>query len=486
MRFRLLIALGALMLAVWPIDSVWANQIGEVVAARGAASAQGGNGAGRLLGRGSAVHAGDVLTTGSRSFLIVKFIDDTRMTLRPDTVFRVDEWNTSANQESAVSRLFKGGLRAITGFITKRNSRAFRVNTSVATIGIRGTTFDARLCEGDCAADVQASGDSSLQRSQAVGRAGFVRGEVEVRRDDADYSRVIEAGSPLYEGDTIATADSAFAVLVMSDRGRVTLRANTEFKIESMKYSVSNPEQDSQVFRLLRGGLRAITGLIGKRNANRVKYRTSVATIGIRGTGFDMVCIDACGDGTAALEAGDPLDIVFKALIQEAHAADGLAPGLVATPFLNTIYAELNGQVFEIPEGIVGYIAAAVPDLQILPQNPVPFDESQMDGVIINEEQLFDTGAGRDGEPGLHVACIEGTACAVGDDILAAGESSYTSSDGDVQVRTEYAAPFLVEDKYFRTVTLPADVIDHVFNPDSDYDAEDPGSNPPGECIVGG
>ena len=48
------------------------------------------------------------------------------------------------------------------------------------------------------------------------------------------------------------------------------------------------------VFSLLKGGFRAITGLIGKTRKDDYSIQTSVATIGIRGT--DAVYID-CGDG---------------------------------------------------------------------------------------------------------------------------------------------------------------------------------------------
>ena len=44
----------------------------------------------------------------------------------------------------------KGGIRAVTGYIGKRNREAYKVNTAVATIGIRGTGHNTRICEGDC------------------------------------------------------------------------------------------------------------------------------------------------------------------------------------------------------------------------------------------------------------------------------------------------------------------------------------------------
>ncbi|MDX1444428.1 MAG: FecR domain-containing protein, partial [Gammaproteobacteria bacterium] len=60
---------------------------------------------------------------------------------------RTVEEDTGGN---AVFRLLKGGFRAITGLIGRDNKENFKVRTPVATIGIRGTNFEARLCAGDC------------------------------------------------------------------------------------------------------------------------------------------------------------------------------------------------------------------------------------------------------------------------------------------------------------------------------------------------
>jgi hypothetical protein len=51
------------------------------------------------------------------------------------------------------------------------------------------------------------------------------------------------------------------------------------------------------VFNLLKGGFRAVTGAIGKRNHSSVTYKTAVATIGIRGTDFEVAdCSLGCPD----------------------------------------------------------------------------------------------------------------------------------------------------------------------------------------------
>ena len=130
-----------------------AGEAGRVVFARGITTVQSEGEAVRFIKRGAPLEVGDVVSTGKRSVAILGLRDSTRLTLRPDTVFEIEAFAHDEGEESAVMRLFKGGLRALTGLVGKRNAKGFKLATSVATIGIRGTEFDARLCEEDCAAE---------------------------------------------------------------------------------------------------------------------------------------------------------------------------------------------------------------------------------------------------------------------------------------------------------------------------------------------
>src|SRR5690606_37304570 len=133
---------------------------GEIEYARGAATAQYGQQPPRLIGEGQGFNTGDVLSTSSKSFAVIKLNDGSRLTLRPGTQFIVEDINAVQNRNAnAVLRLFKGGVRAVTGFIGKSNRNGYKLHTPVATLGIRGTEFDARICEQqDCE-----EGDSATQ-----------------------------------------------------------------------------------------------------------------------------------------------------------------------------------------------------------------------------------------------------------------------------------------------------------------------------------
>lgn len=137
----------------------------------------------------------------------------------------------------------------------------------------------------------------------AAGEVVKVVGRVSAATADGDLRR-LDQGQPINTGDTIITATSSFARLKLSDGGYVVLRPNTRFQIADYHYA-EKPEESRSVFSLLKGGFRAVTGLIGQRNHSAVSYRTAVATIGIRGTDLEVIdCSDGCPDLGTNLQQG--------------------------------------------------------------------------------------------------------------------------------------------------------------------------------------
>jgi hypothetical protein len=117
----------------------------------------------------------------------------------------------------------------------------------------------------------------------AAGIAQFTSGEVNVRRGTALIP--LSKGRDIESGDSIVTGAGGRAQLRFSDGGIVSLQPDTQFVIN--KYVDANdPKQDSYLVDFLRGSMRTITGLIGKRNRENYKVQTTTATVGIRGSGF--------------------------------------------------------------------------------------------------------------------------------------------------------------------------------------------------------
>ncbi len=128
-----------------------ADAAGTVVLAKGTVSAQLGSAEARSVDKNAEVFVGDTITTATKSYAVIRFSDGGKVTVRPDSVLVIDAYAFGGSNDGTALNLVKGGLRALTGAIAKTNPDAYRVNTPVATLGVRGTEFDIRLCEEDCA-----------------------------------------------------------------------------------------------------------------------------------------------------------------------------------------------------------------------------------------------------------------------------------------------------------------------------------------------
>ena len=120
----------------------------------------------------------------------------------------------------------------------------------------------------------------------SAGVAQFIAGDVNVLRADGK-TEALSKGKPLQSGEAILTGNAGRAQVRFSDGGLVSLQPNTEFKIANY-VDEADPKQDRFLVDLLRGSMRAITGLIGKRNRENYKVTTTTATIGIRGSAFSV------------------------------------------------------------------------------------------------------------------------------------------------------------------------------------------------------
>ena len=122
--------------------------IGKVFVSKGSVTAVSDQGRQTALVKGSEVFLFDTIITAEDSFLVVKMNDGTKLTLRPKTEITLDNFSEEKGNEKATIGLLKGGLRTLTGSIGKKRPDQFLLKTPTATIGIRGTNFIVRICEG--------------------------------------------------------------------------------------------------------------------------------------------------------------------------------------------------------------------------------------------------------------------------------------------------------------------------------------------------
>ena len=99
-------------------------------------------------------------------------------------------------------------------------------------------------------------------------------------------SKVLAVRSVVEEGDLLTTEKGTYARMKFRDGGDVVMRPNTQLKVERYSFEEAKPESDGALLSILKGGMRMVTGLIAKRNRDKISLRAPSATIGIRGTHF--------------------------------------------------------------------------------------------------------------------------------------------------------------------------------------------------------
>jgi hypothetical protein len=149
-------------------------------------------------------------------------------------------------------------------------------------------------------------------------------------------SRKVGAKEKIQSGDLVSTEAKSEVVIKLADESVVALRPNTQFRIEDFKYE--KKATDTAQFSLLRGIARLVTGLVGKASSDRVRITAATATVGIRGTDFEVAIVaedtpdaragvyDLVHDGATniKLAAGPNVDVAKE---QTAFAPDKPKPG---------------------------------------------------------------------------------------------------------------------------------------------------------------
>ncbi|MBI5891232.1 MAG: FecR domain-containing protein [Nitrosomonadales bacterium] len=164
---------------------------------------------------------------------------------------------------------------------------------------------------------------SPLMAAEVAGQVGFMSGVLVAQRADGTV-KVLAPKSQVVEGDTLVTSGNGYAQVKMNDGTQMTLRPDSNLKIEAFQFRKDAPQADNAVFRLLRGGFRTLTGLIGKRgNPDAYKLRAASATIGIRGTNFTTrLCNDKdCSDDSSRPAGPAPKVVGRVMLLQGAMVA---------------------------------------------------------------------------------------------------------------------------------------------------------------------
>jgi hypothetical protein len=172
----------------------------------------------------------------------------------------------------------------------------------------------------------------AVYAGHAVGDAGKIEqlsGTLSVTGADGKI-RILSRKSVIRAGDTINTERDSYAQIKFADGGRVTLKPNTTVRLDRFKFTQEKPKEDSFIYSLLRGGLRAVTGLLGQRSKDAYELKTSTATVGIRGTTFsaDDCTTDRSAPDCARLEPAVYVGVTDgEIVVRNAQGELGVAAG---------------------------------------------------------------------------------------------------------------------------------------------------------------
>jgi hypothetical protein len=246
----------------------------------------------------------------------------------------------------------------------------------------------------------------------AAGEVALVTGRGTATNTGTGNIRNLDKGSEVFAGEIISSAVNSYVNIKFSDGSYILLRPNTRFQIEDYQLAGATPvpaepakektpakpaakpeakapakpgkapataakpatpaappaaapaaaaqppvssaasadgQQGSRAFfKLLKGGFRAVSGLIGKADRNEYRVSTPVATIGIRGTDYLLVlCDEKCRT--------DP--VVGDTVPQSSAIDGGLIVGVVTggVAVLNTEGKEAsvaeNQYLINLPDG---------------------------------------------------------------------------------------------------------------------------------------
>ncbi|MFZ3119414.1 MAG: FecR domain-containing protein [Variovorax sp.] len=117
-----------------------------------------------------------------------------------------------------------------------------------------------------------------------AGTIKSVRGDVQLL-SASGTQRPAAPGDVLMPIDRVLTGADAAASIVLRDGTTMVVGPSSRLDVKEFHFDTTT-QDGGLLVSLLRGSMRMVTGLIGKKQPDAVRVETQTATIGIRGTDF--------------------------------------------------------------------------------------------------------------------------------------------------------------------------------------------------------
>lgn len=146
-----------------------------------------------------------------------------------------------------------------------------------------------------CACTVQAQQLALLAPAQPAPTAGsvlYALGDTQALNSQG-VARRLSQGDVVREGDTVVTGADSHLQLRMTDDALLALRPDSRLRLHIYSYVERGAPSSHASMELLVGGLRSITGAIGRFDKQNYIIRGGKALIGVRGTDHETFVVDA-------------------------------------------------------------------------------------------------------------------------------------------------------------------------------------------------
>lgn len=165
------------------------------------------------------------------------------------------------------------------------------MNAAIRKFGLHVVLFMS-LCVGG-----QNGAFAAVKQVAEAGMVVNMDGSVVAKGGDG-VLRALALGNKVLSGDMLFTGKDSHARIKFLDGGIMVLKPRAQFQIQNFNFDEKQPKEDQAVFTLIKGGMRAVSGLVGKRgDPDSYGIKTRAATIGIRGTDFGLqLCNGDCAD----------------------------------------------------------------------------------------------------------------------------------------------------------------------------------------------
>ncbi len=129
---------------------------------------------------------------------------------------------------------------------------------------------------------------ADASKQEGIGQVIWAKGQVSAFLPNQE-KRSLSRKAVIYKEDTVESDKSSTAQINLTDGTLLAIAENTKIQIEKYNYDKKEPSKDSYVTNLAKGGLRTITGEIGKNKPDQTQTKTPVATLTTLGTDYSVI-----------------------------------------------------------------------------------------------------------------------------------------------------------------------------------------------------